>query len=227
MTDRRRHFPIRCLALGLAFAALAAPAAATPNETSSPAQPISPPPKVGEPMHWFHSPLSARRLQGGGSVSARLRCSGSSRCAISRRYERLRLRPSTCHPRAARGRSERRFHAAPVVARERARRSPSPLRLSRSVPSLVLGTPNDPLLWMADPVLGIPYEWQFGAAGMDRALEPRPGARQSWSGRSTRASPAYPIWRARSMGAGRSSTGWNRWRPISTTAPATAPRWRR
>jgi subtilisin family serine protease len=39
----------------------------------------------------------------------------------------------------------------------------------------VLGTPNDPLLHTVDGRTSLPYEWQFAAAHMDRALELSPG----------------------------------------------------
>jgi subtilisin family serine protease len=40
----------------------------------------------------------------------------------------------------------------------------------------VLGRPNDPLLATVNPANGLPFEWQFAAAHVDRALELSPGS---------------------------------------------------
>ena len=228
MTDRRRHFPLRRLALGLAFAAFAAPAAAMPNETSSPAQPISPPPKVGEPMHWFHSPLSARRLQSRAAAFGSVAMLGleSMRDLASLRdeygFDRVHAIPELHAAEVSVDSTQLRSLLAHAPG-DRRLRYVSPVGPSRST----LGPPNDPLLWTPDPVLGIPYEWQFGVAGLDRALELSPGSPAIVVGTIDSGVARVPDLAARSMGAGRSSTGWNRWRAISTTAPATALRWRR
>jgi hypothetical protein len=39
-----------------------------------------------------------------------------------------------------------------------------------------LGLPNDPLLQPINPSVGLPYEWQFAASRVDRALELSPGS---------------------------------------------------
>jgi subtilisin family serine protease len=128
-------------------------------------------------MRWFHSPLSARRLQGRpaafGSVAMlgleSMRDLGSLRNDYG--FDRVHAIPEL-HAVEVRVDPTQLRSLLASAAGDRRLRYVSPVGPSRSI----LGPPNDPLLWTADPVLGIPYEWQFGAAGMDRALELSPGS---------------------------------------------------
>ena len=128
-------------------------------------------------MHWFHSPPSARRLQSRpaafGSVAMlgleSMRDLGSLRNDYG--FDRVHAIPELHAAEVSVDPTQLRSLLASAPG-DRRLRYVSPVGPSRSI----LGPPNDPLLWTADPVLGIPYEWQFGAAGMDRALELSPGS---------------------------------------------------
>lgn len=128
-------------------------------------------------MHWFHSPPSTRTLQSRRGAFGSVAVLGleSMRDLQSLRddygFDRVHAIPE--------------LHAAEVsvdstqlrsllanAPRDPRLRYVSPVGPSRSH----LGLPNDPLLRTTDPALGIPYEWQFGVAGMDRALELSPGS---------------------------------------------------
>lgn len=214
MTDRRRHRSLRRFALGLAFAALAAPAAARPNvegdgwnvaaraapavaaptgnaasdrgfvqysiagETSIATPLISPPPKLsGHRMHWFRRHPSARALQSRRGAFGSVAVLGleSMRDLESLRndygFDRVQAIPELHAAEVSLDSTQLRSLLANAPSDHRIRYV-SPVGPSRSV----LGMPNDPLLRTTNPASNLPYEWQFGVSGVDRALELSPGS---------------------------------------------------
>lgn len=139
---------------------------------------ISPPPKLsGHQMRWFRWDSSARRLQGKagefGSVAVlgleSMRELESLRNAYG--FEQVQAIPE--------------LHAAevsvdPAQLRALLANAPSDPRIRYVAPvgpsRRILGSSNDPLLRTMSPTLGLPYQWQFGVSGLDRALELSPGS---------------------------------------------------
>lgn len=139
---------------------------------------ISPPPRVsGQQMRWFRWDASSRRLQirAGefGSVAVlgleSMRDLASLRDAYG--FERVQAIPE--------------LHAAEVSVdssqlRSLLRHAPGDPRIRYVSPvgpsRRSLGSPSDPLLRTVNPATNLPFEWQFGAAGVERALELSPGS---------------------------------------------------
>jgi hypothetical protein len=88
-----------------------------------------------------------------------------------------------------------------------------------------LGSPSDPLLRTVNPATNLPYEWQFGVAGVERALELSPGSPAIVVGvRLGRGE--IPDLAGKIDGQWSFVNGWHRWR-ASATAAAMAPPSRR
>ena len=162
-------------AVGAAVSALALAvpfASAAPQRNPSPVRP----PKLHRPMQWFHwHPAGAslqERAQHFGSTAVVGLESMSDLEPLRRHYgfEHVRRIPSL---RAVEVRVDSGpLHALLVEGTDDPRiRYVSPVGPARRV----MGTPNDPLVQTVDSLTGQPYEWQFAASHVDRALDFTPG----------------------------------------------------
>ena len=145
-------------ALGLVVVSLAA---AAPSRAASP-------PRNARPMHWYRWHPSARTLQ------ARASTTGSTAVLGVTSMRELPVLRARYGFRVIRSFAP--LHAAEIsvthallegAARDRRIRYLSPLGVPRRLAAL----PNDPLVSTSDPLTQQPYEWQFVAARVDRALE--------------------------------------------------------
>jgi subtilisin family serine protease len=139
---------------------------------------VSPPPKLPGRMVWFHWHPSARTLQGAaagfGSTAVIGLESMQDLASLREQYglDRVRAIPElhavevTVEPAHIRAL----LANAPIDSRIRYVAPTGPPRRLTSMP-------NDPLLQAINPAIGLPYEWQFGASHVDRALELSPGSR--------------------------------------------------
>jgi subtilisin family serine protease len=133
---------------------------------------ISPPPKLGgRAMHWFHWHASARtpqsRTEDFGSVAVlgleSMHDLESLRDAYG--FDRVQAFPALRAAEVSVDAAQ--LHALLAKAPTDPRiRYVAPVGASRRV----LDMPNDPLLRSVDPNTNRPYEWQFSASGVDRAL---------------------------------------------------------
>jgi subtilisin family serine protease len=128
----------------------------------------SPPPRLDRAMHWYRWHPSARTLQGRtGRIGSTAVLGLASMAELAPLRGRYGFRVVRAFPqlRAAEVRVSRLLVAG--AARDRRIRYLSPLGGQRRL----MATPNDPLLWAVDPWTHLPYEWQFGASHVDRALD--------------------------------------------------------
>ena len=140
---------------------------------------ISPPPKLsGHQMRWFHSNPAVRKLQGKASAFGSVAVLGleSMRDLDSLRdvygFDHIEAIPELRAAQVSVDPAQLRSLLANVPGDPRIRYV-TPVGPSRRL----LGLPNDPLLRTVNPALGLPWEWQFGASGVERALELSPGSR--------------------------------------------------
>jgi subtilisin family serine protease len=133
----------------------------------------SPPPTVNHTIHWYRWHTSTRSLQGRASTIGSTAVLGVS---SMRDLAPLRSRYGF---RVIRAFSS--LHAAEVkvtpmlregAARDKRVRYLSPI----GAPQHLTALPNDPLVSTLDPNTGLPYEWEFAAAHVDRALDMSPGS---------------------------------------------------
>jgi subtilisin family serine protease len=139
---------------------------------------ISPPPKVsGHPMRWFRWDPAARRLQGRAGAFGSVAVLGleSMRDLASLRalygFDRVEAIPELHAAQVSVDPAQLRLLLANAAGDPRIRYV-APVGPQRRL----LGSPNDPLLTTVNPATSLPYEWQFGASGVDRALELSPGS---------------------------------------------------
>jgi subtilisin family serine protease len=177
------------IALAAALAlAVAAPVTAAPQkdfvrysiagDTRLASPLISPPPKVsGQPMRWFHWQPSTRGLQGRAADFGSVAVLGlesmhdleSLRASYG--FDRVQAFPALHAAEVSVDAAQ--LHALLANAPTDPRiRYVSPVGPSRRI----LGAPNDSLLRTMNPNTSLPYEWQFDASGVDRALELSPGS---------------------------------------------------
>jgi subtilisin family serine protease len=134
---------------------------------------ISPPPKLsGHPMQWFHWHPSARALQGRaddfGSVAVLGLESMGDLQAVRHAYGFSQAQAFPALHAAEVSVDAAQLHALLAnAATDRRIRYVAPVGPSRRV----LDVPNDPLVRTVDPNTNLPYEWQFSASGVDRALD--------------------------------------------------------
>ena len=128
----------------------------------------SPPPRLDRAMHWYRWDPSARSLQGHaievGSTAVLGVVSMRELAPLRSRYG---FRVVAAFPRlhAAEVSVSRLLRAGAAV--DRRIRYLSPLGPRRRL----MAMPNDPLVWTVDPLTQLPYEWQFAASHVDRALD--------------------------------------------------------
>jgi subtilisin family serine protease len=138
---------------------------------------ISRPPKAGgKHMHWYHWHPSARALRGRAARFGSTAVVGlasmddlpSLRAAY--RFERVRAIPTlrAVEVRVDGHELQELVAHAPTDPRIRYVSPVGP-------PRRPLGMPNDPLLSTVDAQTRLPYEWQFAASRVDRALDLSPG----------------------------------------------------
>lgn len=160
-------------ALGAALAALtiAAPLAS--------ASLTSPPPKPGDTqMHWYHwhpstRALQARAVQFGSSAVLGLESMqdlSSLRASYGFRHVQTIPALRAAEVSVDRAQLHELLANAPTDPRLRYVSPVGPRRQT-------LAMPNDPLLHTLDGSTGLPYEWQFAAAHVDRALDLSRGSR--------------------------------------------------
>jgi subtilisin family serine protease len=144
---------------------LAAPAGAL--SLATPLAIASPPPRLEGTMHWYRSQPSARMLEGRSSAVGTTAVIGfASMRALAPVQARYGIRVIAVFPqlRAAEVSVSRSLLSG--AALDRRIRYVSPVGVRRHL----MAMPNDPLLSL-DPLTQLPYEWQFGAAHVDRALD--------------------------------------------------------
>ena len=139
----------------------------------------SPPSRLGTTMRWYRwrpaTTTLQRRTHGVGSTDVLGLVSMGELAPLRTRYgfQVIRTFPQL---RAAEVRVSHSLVAC--AARDPRVRYLSPLGVQRHSAS----TPNDPLLSTIDPWTQLPYEWQFEAAHVDRALDLSPGSRTTLVG---------------------------------------------
>jgi subtilisin family serine protease len=151
-------------ALAAAFGVFAA---ATPLAIASP------PPRLDRMMVWYRWHPSARTLAGRSSEvgsTAVLGLDSMRALAQVRKQYGFRVVGTFPQLRAAEVRVTRSLRDE--AARDRRIRYLSGLGGRRQLTSV----PGPPLLSTFDPLTGLPYEWQFGAVHVDRALDLSPGS---------------------------------------------------
>jgi len=183
MTFRAKHRWLRRLALGLVLATFATPAAAQPDERGgvqdSIARPsISPPPKPSDHrMHWYRSQPSARTLQSRAGAFGSVAVLGLE---SMRDLASLRETYGFEHVQAFPGLHAAAVNVDPSRLRLLLANAPGDSRIRYVTPvgpsRRFLGLPNDPLLQTVDRWTALPFEWQFGVSGVERALELSPGS---------------------------------------------------
>ena len=133
----------------------------------------SPPPRLDRAMHWYRWDRSVRSLQGRtvevGSTAVLGVVSMRELAALRGRYG---FRVVRAFPR---------LHAAEVSVSRLLLAGAAGDRRVRYLSALgprrrLMAMPNDPLLWTVDPLTQLPYEWQFAASHVDRALDLSPGS---------------------------------------------------
>lgn len=170
-----------CFAAAIAVLAVAGPAstsAALPSSVQMTAPRISPPPRpVGLRMHWYRQRPSTRTLQSRaaefGSVAVlgleSMRDLSSLRALYG--FERVHAIPALRAAQVSVDAAQLRLLLANAQADSRIRYV-TPVGPAREV----FSPPNDPLIRTVNPATNLPFEWQFAAASVDRALELSPGS---------------------------------------------------
>jgi len=133
----------------------------------------SPPPRLAHAMAWYHWHPAARTLAGSSSVVGSTAVLGlESMRALAPVRKRYGLRVVDAFPRL-RAVEVRVTHSLENGAvRDRRIRYLSALGARLRPTSM----PTAPLLASVDPSTALPYEWQFGAAHVDQALDLSPGS---------------------------------------------------